>query len=225
VHESTRTSRSRARSLWNGGPLFGDSPSHQTVPAADHLQYGSDYFHYARKVLSLALFHQQALYLIALKRISIKQNPSGPIVDIVSSAARLPLGVARLASVVEHPNVLSSVTKRFQNSTLGKAYELVLPHDGFPSAFASGALEEQIVRRKFNSFVLQLPIFAQDIVKSADPRGLVSRMLPSGLVPPGARYIATCFWAWLCVIDGEFVPILIDTGLDYPRLISLNLQI
>jgi hypothetical protein len=136
------------------------------------------------------------------------------IVDIVSSTARLPPGVVRLASVVEHPNVLSSVTKRFQNSTLGKAYELVLPHNGFPSAFASDALEEQIVRKKFQSFVLQLPMFVQDIVRSADPRGLVNRMLPSGLVPPGARYIATCFWAWLCIIDGEFVPTLTDTGLN-----------
>ncbi|KAI9764176.1 MAG: hypothetical protein M1840_008658 [Geoglossum simile] len=201
VHESTRTSRPRARSLRNGGLLFGDFPKHKPVRAADHLQYGSDYFHYTRKVLSFALFQQQALYHIASGGISIKQNPPRSIVDIVSSAARLPPGVAQLTSFVEHPNVLLSATKRFQNSTLGKAYELVLPHDRFPSAFASDALEEQIVGRKFESFVLQLPIFAQDIVKSADPRGLVGRMLPLGLVPLGARYIATCFWAWLCIID------------------------
>ncbi|KAH0542451.1 hypothetical protein FGG08_003122 [Glutinoglossum americanum] len=63
------------------------------------------------------------------------------------------------------------------------------------------AAEEQILSKKFRSFVRELPTFVQDIVNSANPEGLVGRMLPLELVPPGARYIAACFWAWVCAID------------------------
>ncbi|KAI9777776.1 MAG: hypothetical protein M1839_008571 [Geoglossum umbratile] len=205
AHESARTSRPRARSLWNGGPLFGDFPIHQTATTVDRPQYDSDHFHYARRALSFLFFHQHALYRLALQKNNVKQSPPESIVDIVSSAARISPGVVRLTSVIGYPNVLLGTAKRFQNSTLGQSYELVLPHNGFPSAFASAfvcdTVEEHVFSRKFKSFVLQFPEFAQDIVNSADPRGLVGRMLPSGLVPPGARYIAACFWAWLCIID------------------------
>ncbi len=38
-----------------------------------------------------------------------------------------------------------------------------------------------------------------------DPAGFVSGISPAELMLPGARYVATCFWAWLCVrvLDGQ----------------------
>ena len=44
---------------------------------------------------------------------------------------------------------------------------------------------------------------AHSVILRADSEDLVRRLLPGAIIPPGARYIATCFWSFLCVIDGE----------------------
>ena len=35
------------------------------------------------------------------------------------------------------------------------------------------------------------------------PSAYQDEVLPYGAVSPGARFIGTCFWMWLCIVDGE----------------------
>jgi hypothetical protein len=208
VHSCVTTPSPKTRSQWVASPLFADLGDYlaHAPPTGEESQYRSDHLHYARRALSFVLFHQQALYHMASRGNSVPNRiPTESIVDIVSSAARISAGDSQLTGITGYSNARLSATKCFQNCTLRQVYEIVLPRDKFPSAFMFNAMEERAISRKFKSFMFGLPAFAQDIVISADPEGLVGRMLPSKLIPPGARYIATCFWAWLCVIDGEFV--------------------
>jgi hypothetical protein len=41
------------------------------------------------------------------------------------------------------------------------------------------------------------------IIQKANPEDLAGRMLPAGLMPSGARFVAACFWSFLCIIDGK----------------------
>jgi hypothetical protein len=216
---SCATSPSPGGSQWSVGPLFAglrymSHQMHSLLRTGEDSKGYSDYFHYVRRALSFVLFHEQALYHITLCGNGIpKRTPSESIVAIVSSAARISAKDSRLTSITGYPNVLASAARRFRNRTLDQVYELVLPHDECSSTFILDAAEEQIISRRFEFFMHGLPAFARGIVSSADPEGLVRRMLPPELVPPGARYIATCFWAWLCVIDGELARIVIHMTL------------
>ncbi|SLM39178.1 Terpenoid synthase [Lasallia pustulata] len=50
-------------------------------------------------------------------------------------------------------------------------------------------------------FLLNLPPNAGPIIERADPIALVNRMLPASIIHSGARFVAACFWSWLCVVD------------------------
>lgn len=43
---------------------------------------------------------------------------------------------------------------------------------------------------------------AHKIIRKANPEELARRMLPAEVLPPGARFVVACFWAFLCAIDG-----------------------
>ena len=53
------------------------------------------------------------------------------------------------------------------------------------------------------SFVINLPPTAMAIINRANPGDLIDRMFPFCVFPAETRYIASCFWSWLCVLDGE----------------------
>ncbi|KAG9230052.1 isoprenoid synthase domain-containing protein [Amylocarpus encephaloides] len=46
-----------------------------------------------------------------------------------------------------------------------------------------------------------MPARAYPIIRKADPEDLARRMLPASGIPSGARFVAACFWAFLCIID------------------------
>lgn len=55
----------------------------------------------------------------------------------------------------------------------------------------------------FNGFISMLPESCRDISQKASPLGLVSMLFPYGKTEENMRYVACCFWIWLCVIDGK----------------------
>ena len=64
-----------------------------------------------------------------------------------------------------------------------------------------------------DAFVRRLPPPAEDVVRKVQPSALVNQMLPTGLVKEGARYVAACFWAFICVLDSE--------GTSYPENVDV----
>lgn len=54
----------------------------------------------------------------------------------------------------------------------------------------------------FNGFIAMLPESCRDISQKASPLGLVAMLFPYGRTEENMRYVACCFWIWLCVIDG-----------------------
>lgn len=115
---------------------------------------------------------------------------------------------ANLSKVLRHshePGPGCSVHKAFRNVLLEQNFDLLLPAPVDPSegdAFRRGGVDftNGIT---IESFVRDLPSNAQQIVEAANPVGLAERMLPVGLLSRGAGVIAACFWAWLCIIDGN----------------------
>ena len=62
-------------------------------------------------------------------------------------------------------------------------------------------------RVDLSSFLGRLPCKVVSIIERTDPELLISKMFPASLTAPGARYVATCFWSWLCVLDGKLCPL------------------
>ncbi|CAZ85945.1 unnamed protein product [Tuber melanosporum] len=86
-----------------------------------------------------------------------------------------------------------------------KQFELILPSipmtsRGLESVLAGDA-EEQGHGGSFERFISMLPESCRDISEKASPLGLVPKLLPYGEISANARYIASCFWTWLCIID------------------------
>jgi hypothetical protein len=92
-------------------------------------------------------------------------------------------------------------TTRLDNHILGTSYSIDTPSTLAPTEFSvipggpTGIVVEEFVDR--------LPLVARSVVQRIRPDILVNRILPAGWIRPGARYVATCFWIWLCVIDGQ----------------------
>ncbi|RPA93080.1 hypothetical protein L873DRAFT_1707236 [Choiromyces venosus 120613-1] len=88
-----------------------------------------------------------------------------------------------------------------------KQFELILP--SIPETMTSGGLEsvlagdaeEQGHGGSFERFLSMLPESCRDISEKASPLGLVPKLLPYGEISVNARYIGSCFWMWLCIID------------------------
>ncbi|CUS14158.1 unnamed protein product [Tuber aestivum] len=109
-------------------------------------------------------------------------------------------------------NLGCTVFKRQSLTLLVKAlrnrqFELMLP--SIPETMTSGGLEsvlagdaeEQGHGGSFERFVSMLPESCRDISEKASPLGLVPKLLPYGEISANARYIGSCFWMWLCIID------------------------
>ena len=62
-------------------------------------------------------------------------------------------------------------------------------------------------RVDLSGFLDRLPCKAVPIIERTDPVVLISEMFPAPITTPGARYVAACFWSWLCVLDGKLCPL------------------
>lgn len=95
--------------------------------------------------------------------------------------------------------------KHLSNSLLNRDYSIDLPHptDSDKSTFPNIMRLNRGAQPDFMDFAHKMPMSAQSIIEAADPVSLANGMLPPTLAPLKARHLAACFWAWLCVIDGE----------------------
>lgn len=50
-------------------------------------------------------------------------------------------------------------------------------------------------------FIQLLPPSCRQVSEKASPLGLVSKLLPPGLISKNARYVGRSFWTWLCTVD------------------------
>ena len=105
------------------------------------------------------------------------------------------------SSVLQPTN--NSIKRLIKNKFLDRTYTIVLP-PSFVNDPANRTSGEGLTKIDLTKFLLNLPPNAVPIIKQADPIAFVDRMLPVSIIPPGARFVAACFWSWLCVIDGMF---------------------
>jgi len=87
-------------------------------------------------------------------------------------------------------------------NTIGKSYNLVLP----PAMNVAGLgdEEEQGKGGTCDQFIGILPPSCRKVSEKASPLGLVPKLLPYGIISKEARYVGSCFWIWLCIVDGKF---------------------
>ena len=69
-------------------------------------------------------------------------------------------------------------------------------------ATAAGDEEEQQHGGTCDMFIDMLPERCRAVSEKASPLGLVPKLLPHGLISKEARYVGSCFWIWLCIVDG-----------------------
>jgi hypothetical protein len=83
----------------------------------------------------------------------------------------------------------------------GKRFTLVLP----PTMQLAGLgdEEEQGSGGTCDQFIGMLPPSCQKVSEKASPLGLVPKILPYGIISKEARYVGSCFWIWLCIVDGK----------------------
>ena len=135
--------------------------------------------------------------------------PLLPRDDIGSSAAFRILGCFRLCKT--RRNAFKTIKSRLSTARhvareqhveiLDCKYTILLPHP-YKSGIPKNAILQSPILDIW-SFTINLPPTAMAIINRANPRDLIDRMLPASVFPAGTRYIASCFWSWLCVIDGE----------------------
>ncbi|MCJ1228636.1 hypothetical protein MMC12_005297 [Toensbergia leucococca] len=108
--------------------------------------------------------------------------------------------VPRISNPVSSDPIPGGYVERvIPNSILSRDYIIVLP-----LPFKATSIKQSYVDTiDLTDFLLDLPPFAAPVIEQANPAALVNRMLPLSAISPGARYVATCFWAWLCVLDGR----------------------
>jgi hypothetical protein len=83
----------------------------------------------------------------------------------------------------------------------GKKFTLALP----PAIEAAGLgdEEEQGFGGTCDQFIGTLPPSCRKVSEKASPLGLVPKLLPYGIISKEARYVGSCFWIWLCIVDGK----------------------
>lgn len=90
----------------------------------------------------------------------------------------------------------------------GKTFSLVLPPSLDLDSHIVGDQEEGI-GGSCDLFIGMLPTSCRKVSEKASPLGLVPRLLPHGVIGKEARYVGSCFWIWLCIVDGKLdLPIL-----------------
>jgi len=88
-----------------------------------------------------------------------------------------------------------------QISLLAKSFRIVLPP--YVEVAGLGELEEQGIGGTCDQFIGSLPESCRKVSEKASPLGLVPKLLPHGLISKAARYVGSCFWIWLCIVDGR----------------------
>ena len=94
------------------------------------------------------------------------------------------------------------VPKAIYDNELRQAHTMILPrpyHTFLGAQDSTGDTD----RVDLSGFLARLPCKAVSIIERTDPAVLISKMFPVSMTAPGARYVAACFWSWLCVIDGK----------------------
>ena len=92
--------------------------------------------------------------------------------------------------------------KAIYDNELRQAHTMILPR---PYHTSLGAKEStgDTDRVDLSDFLAGFPCKVVPIIERTDPVVLISKMFPVSMTAPGARYVAACFWSWLCVIDGK----------------------
>ena len=139
--------------------------------------------------------------------------------SVVSAAVRYIYGAERstgavyvrsLVSVAQNlslslfaPNAYSyGVPKPVYDKELCKLHTIVLP-PSYQMFFTAESSIRESAEIDLSQFLIRLPRKAKTIIERTDPEGLISKMFPFPVTKPGARYVAACFWSWLCVLDGK----------------------
>ena len=147
-------------------------------------------------------------------------NPSDGISDAVhyiygtersmigAPSFRTVVSVLRKASlhVFASKSFAYGVPKAVYESEIRQIHTMILPP---PCLTSLGAKDHTRDTNKvdLSSFTGRLPCKAVPIIERTDPELLISKMFPASMTAPGARYVATCFWSWLCVLDGKLCPL------------------
>lgn len=85
----------------------------------------------------------------------------------------------------------------------GKSFNLVLPPAMDVLASCDVDTEEG-VGGSCDLFIGMLPNSCKKVSEKASPLGLVPKLLPHGVISKEARYVGSCFWIWLCIVDGRW---------------------
>lgn len=88
-------------------------------------------------------------------------------------------------------------------SLSNKKFKILLPITQENSGLGISEEEEE-EDESCDRFIAMLPESCQHISQKASPLGLVPRLFPHGKVRGNVRYVASCFWIWLCMVDGKF---------------------
>ena len=165
-----------------------------TTPLPNFAGRRTNQFHDAMRELKAKLFSRAES--VALRQVCCE------LADLADEPPHYPSGTAGHAVFERLPLAL-------RVKSLGaRRYELLLPRPpmraavGIGSVFAGDA-EEQGPGGSCERFVSMLPASCREISRRACPLGLVPKLLPYGAVSSDARFIGTCFWMWLCIVDGK----------------------
>jgi hypothetical protein len=97
--------------------------------------------------------------------------------------------------------IFDSVELDLKINTIGRKYTLVVPPP--IGAAGQGDEEEQGSGGSCDQFIGSLPESCRNVSEKASPLGLVPKLLPHGIISKEARYVGSCFWIWLCIVDGK----------------------
>ena len=98
------------------------------------------------------------------------------------------------------------VPKAVYDSEIHQVHTMILPPP-YQTSLGARDLTGDTKRVNLSGFLGRLPCKAVPIIERTDPELLISKMFPASMTAPGARYVAACFWSWLCVIDGKHCPL------------------
>ena len=98
------------------------------------------------------------------------------------------------------------VQKAIYDNEIRQVHIMIVPPPYYTSPGAKDPTGDPN-RVDLSDFLGRLPCKAVPIIERTDPAVLISKMFPASMTAPGARYVAACFWSWLCVIDGKLCPL------------------
>lgn len=135
-------------------------------------------------------------------RSSSSRKVSQSLPEICSELAQIPV------EEVSNPQtakcqIFKEEPIRLEVKSLGnKKFKMLLPISQGASGLGISEEEEE-EDESCDRFIEMLPESCQHISQKASPLGLVPRLFPHGKVRGNVRYVASCFWIWLCMVDGR----------------------